>query len=225
MIKYVIFDMDGTLFDTEPYFERSWSETGERWGLVGMREMYYSQAAGRSIDIVKQLLKEIYGVDFDSECYFADRWVQFKCLVSNGVEEKPGCYELLTFLKKKGIRTALATSTPKDIAELYLYKSRIPEYLDAVVFGNEVERGKPHPDIFLEAGRRIGAVPEKTIVVGDSSFDMIGGHRAGMRPVMVIDHNPPSDEARPLCHAVHNSLFEVIDLVNNENKTNVGGVQ
>ena len=218
MVKYVIFDMDGTLFDTEPYFERSWSETGDRWGLKGMREMYYSLAAGRSIDIVKKLLKEIFGEDFDSEGYFADRWVQFRALVSNGVEEKPGCFELLRFLKGNGIKAALATSTPRDLAGLYLFKSDIPEYLDAVVFGNEVKRGKPYPDIFIEAGIRIGAVPEETLVVGDSSFDIIGGHSAGMRPVMVIDHNPPSEEAEPLCYAVYNSLFEVIDLIKNENE-------
>ena len=217
MIKYVIFDMDGTLFDTEPYFERSWSETGDRWGLKGMRERYYSLAAGRSIDIVKKLLKEIYGDDFDSEGYFAERWVQFRELVSNGVEEKPGCLELLGFLRKQGIKTALATSTPRDLAGLYLFKSDIPQYLDSVVFGNEVKRGKPHPDIFIEAGKRICAEPGETLVVGDSSFDMIGGHAAGMRPVMVIDHNPPSEEAKPLCYKVFDSLLQVIELIKKEN--------
>ena len=134
MIKYVIFDMDGTLFDTEPCFEKSWSETGDRWGLKGMREMYYPQVAGRSIDIIKQFLKSCYGESFDSEAYFAERWVQFRELVSNGVEEKRGCYELLRFLKEHGIKAALATSTPKDLASLYLYKSQIPDYLDGIVF-------------------------------------------------------------------------------------------
>lgn len=209
--------MDGTLFDTEPYFEKSWSETGEKWGLKGMREMYYSQAAGRSIDIVKQVLKTYYGDDFDSEGYFTERWVQFRDLVSNGVEEKAGCYELLSFLKENGIKTALATSTPENLASLYLFKSQIPNYLDAIVFGNEVKRGKPNPDIFIEAGRRIGADSSETVVVGDSSFDMIGGYRAGMRPVMVIDHNPPSEEAEKLCYKVYNSLFEVKELVKYEN--------
>ena len=220
MIKYVIFDMDGTLFDTEPYFERSWSETGDRWGLEGMREMYYPQIAGKSIELAKQLLRDINGAEFDSEGFFADRWTLFCSLVSNGVEEKAGCYELLAFLKENGIKTALATSTIRNIAISYLNKSKLPEYLDAIVFGDDVERGKPNPDIFLEAGRRIGATDDETLVVGDSSFDMIGGHRAGMRPVMVIDHNPPSEEAAPLCYRVLDSLFDVIELVKNENKMN-----
>ena len=218
MIKYVIFDMDGTLFNTEPYYEGSWSLTGDKWGLEGMREMYYSQAAGRGIESAKQLLKRCYGDDFDSEGFFEERWVMFRELVSNGVEEKSGCFELLSFLKENGIKTALATSTPLDLAKFYLYKSKIPEYLDSIVFGNEVERGKPHPDIFIEAGKRIGADVAETIVVGDSSFDMIGGHGADMRPVMVIDHNPPSEEAEKLCYKVYNSLFDVKELVKYENK-------
>ena len=217
MIKYVIFDMDGTLFDTEPYFEKSWSETGDRWGLEGMREMYYTQAAGRGIESAKRFLKKCYGEDFDSEGFFVERLALFRELVSNGVEEKSGCFELLSFLKGNGIKTALATSTPLDLAKLYIFKSKIPEYLDAIVFGNEVKRGKPHPDIFIEAGKRIEADPSETIVVGDSSFDMIGGHGAGMRPVMVIDHNPPNEEAEKICYKVYNSLFEVKELVKYEN--------
>ena len=173
---------------------------------------------GISGELARQLLQSINGDDFDSERFFAERWVQFRELVANGVEEKAGCYELLAFLKENGIKTALATSTTRELAVPYLYKSKLPEYLDAIVFGDEVERGKPNPDIFLEAGRRIGAKADEAFVVGDSSFDMIGGHRAGMRPVMVIDHNPPSDEARPLCHAIFNSLFEVIELIKKENE-------
>lgn len=209
--------MDGTLFDTEPYYEKSWSETGDRWGHAEMRDMYYSQVAGRSIDIVKQYLKECYGEDFDSEGYFADRWVQFRQLVSNGVEEKAGCFELLRFLKENGIKTALATSTPRDLAKLYLFKSDIPKYLDAIVFGNEVKRGKPFPDIFIEAGRRIGAAPEYTMVIGDSHNDIIGGNKAGMRACMVIDRIQPNEEIEPLCYAILNSLFEVVELIKKEN--------
>ena len=217
MIKYVIFDMDGTLFDTEPHFESTWSETGDRWGHPELRSVYFAEVAGRSIDIVKDYLKKRYGESFDPDAFFEDRWVLFKKSVSNGVVEKAGCYELLSYLKENGIKTALATSTPNDIAGLYLYKSKLPDYLDAIVFGNEVKRGKPNPDIFLEAGRRIGANAEETLVVGDSSFDMLGGHAAGMRPVMVIDRNPPSEEAAKVSYKVFNSLSEVKELIKCEN--------
>jgi HAD superfamily hydrolase (TIGR01509 family) len=130
---------------------------------------------------------------------------------------KPGCSELLEFLREQGIRIAIATSTVKNIAVPNIKRLGLYEKVDAVVCGDEVERGKPYPDIFLEAGMRIGAIPEETLVVGDSSFDIIGGYRAGMKPCMVIDHNPPDEDAKPLCYKVFDSLFEVIDLVVKEN--------
>lgn len=217
MIKYIIFDMDGTLFDTEPYYESTWSDTGDKWGHPELREIYSSEIAGRSVDIVKDYLKERYDEAFDPDAFFDERWVLFKQRVSEGVKEKNGCYELLSYLKENNIKAAMATSTSNDIASLYLYKSKLPDYLDSIVFGDEVKRGKPYPDIFLEAGKRIGAKADETLVVGDSSYDMLGGHAAGMRPVMVIDRNPPSEEAAKVCYKVLNSLFEVKELVKYEN--------
>ncbi len=217
MIKYVIFDKDGTLIDTEPFFYESWYTVGEKWGLEGMRENYYSNIAGKSVLISKKFLKDTYGEDFDSDGFMAERMAMVNQMLGADIEFKSGCLELLEFLRAQGIKTAIATSTTKEIAEPNVIRLGLSERVDAVVFGDEVRLGKPHPDIFLEAGRRIGAVPDETLVVGDSSFDIIGGFKAGMRPCMVIDHNPPSEEAMPLCYKIFNSLFEVIDLVKTEN--------
>ena len=139
-------------------------------------------------------------------------------LLGGDISFKSGCIELLDFLREQAIKIGIATSTAEDIAKPNVIRLGLADRVDAVVYGNEVKHGKPNPDIFLEAGRRIGADPKETLVVGDSSFDIIGGHRAGMIPCMVIDHNPPSEEAAPLCYAVYYSLFEVIDLIKKENE-------
>lgn len=217
MIKYVIFDKDGTLIDTEPLFYKSWYTVGEKWGFEGMRENYYSNIVGQSVERSIEFIRNTYGDGVDAEEYMRERMEMVVRLLDGDIAFKPGCIELLDFLKEQGIKIAVATSTEEKIASKNLKKLGLFDRIDAAVFGNEVEKGKPHPDIFLEAGRRIGADPKETIVVGDSSFDMIGGYRAGMRPVMVIDHNPPSDEARTICYKVFNSLFEVIDLIKKEN--------
>ncbi len=218
MIKYVIFDKDGTLIDTEPFFYESWYTVGEKWGLAGMRENYYPNIAGKSVSLSKKFMKETYGEDFDAEGFMTERMELVNKLLSGDISFKSGCIELLDFLRAQGIKIAIATSTVGAIAKPNIKRFGFYERVDAVVCGDEVKQGKPHPDIFLEAGRRIGAISEETLVVGDSSFDMIGGYRAGMRPVMVIDHNPPNEEAKPLCYAVYNSLFEVIDLIKKENE-------
>ncbi len=221
MIKYVIFDKDGTLIDTEPFFYKSWYTVGEKWGLSGMRENYYPNIAGKSVLISIKFLSETFGDELDSEGFMAERMDMVKTMLSGDISFKSGCIELLDYLREHGIKAAIATSTVKDIAEPNIERLGLSERVDAAVFGDDVKFGKPHPDIFLEAARRIGAVPEETIVVGDSSFDMIGGYRAGMRPVMVIDHNPPSEEAEPLCYKVFDSLFDVIDLIREENKIKI----
>jgi len=218
MVKYVIFDKDGTLIDTEPFFYESWYTVGDKWGLAGMRENYYPNIAGKSVLISIKFLSDTFGEEFDAECFMAERMDMVKKMLGGNINFKSGCIELLDFLRSQGIKIAIATSTTEAIAKPNIKRLGLYEKVDAVVFGDEVKLGKPHPDIFLEAGRRIGATPEETLVVGDSSFDIIGGHRAGMKPVMVIDHNPPSDEAKPLCYKVFDSLLEVIDLVKKENE-------
>lgn len=217
MIKYVIFDKDGTLIDTEPLFYKSWYTVGEKWKLPGMRENYYSNIAGKSVLLSIEFLKETFGEEFDAEGFMAERLALVNEMLAGDIEFKSGCLEILEFLRSHGIKIAIATSTARDIAEPNIKRLGLCGRIDAVVFGDEVKFGKPYPDIFLEAGRRIGAVPEETLVIGDASFDIIGGYRAGMRSCMVIDHNPPSDEARTICYRVFNSLFEVIDLVKKEN--------
>ena len=218
MIKYVIFDKDGTLLDTEPLFERSWIVTGEKWGLEGVRDNYYPNITGKGLNDIKLFIRETYGEDLDADAFLNERMALAYELLRGDIPFKRGCIEILDFLKAQGIKTAIATSTVADISINNLKRLGLFDRFDAVVTGDMVKRGKPAPDIFIESGRRIGAVPTETLVVGDSSFDMIGGARAGMIPVMVIDHHQPNEEAKRVCHAICNSLFEVIDLIKKENE-------
>lgn len=216
MIKYVIFDMDGTLLDTEPLFEKSWNDIGEKWGFEGIDKLY-CQIVGRSADTIIELLEKIYGKEKDCRKFFEERMQYFTTLVENGVPMKTGCIELLSFLKEQNISMALATSTPMYITGTNLKKTGIGEYLNAVVTSEMVERGKPAPDIFIEAGRRIGAKKEECIVCEDSYNGITAAHAAGMLPVMIPDILPPTEETDRLAYATCKSLFDVIDLIKKEN--------
>ncbi len=216
MIKYVIFDKDGTLLDTEPFFEGAWVKIGAKWGLPGTESNYFANIAGKSITKSIDFLRETYK-GIDAEAFMEERLQMVWKMMEEGIPLKEGCLEILDFLREQGIKIAIATSTHKDVSLRNLTNLGLTDKYDALVTGDMVSNGKPAPDIFLEAGRLIGADPAETIVVGDSSFDMIGGHRAGMRPVMVIDSGLPSEEAEPLCFAIYHSLYEVIDLIKREN--------
>lgn len=216
MIKYVIFDKDGTLLDTEPFFEGSWVQTGAKWGLPGTDTNYFDNIAGKSITKAIDFLRETYE-GIDAEAFMAERLEMVWKMMEGDIPLKEGCLEILDFLREQGIKIAIATSTTKARALKNLTKLNFTDKYNALVTGDMVSDGKPSPDIFLEAGRLIGADPSETIVVGDSPSDIVGGYRAGMRPVMVIDSNPPSEEVASLCYKICNSLFEVIDLIKQEN--------
>ena len=219
MIKYVIFDMDGTLIDTEPIFEKAWNEIGKKWGFDGIDKLY-CQIVGRSVDTIIELLERTYGTEKDCRAFFSERQQYFTTLIEHGVPFKPGCMELLRFLKANNIRTALATSTPMYIVEKNMRNTGIDEYIDEIVTSEMVVNGKPAPDIFLEAGKRIGAIKEECIVCEDSYNGIIAAHAAGMKPVMIPDMLPPTKKTDAMVYKTCSDLFEVMELIKEENKNN-----
>ena len=219
MIKYVIFDMDGTLIDTEPFYEQSWNETGKRWG-VEVRDMYAEYVCGRSIENVKNTLKERFGENFDSEGFMSERMTLYAQLAEKNLKLKAGCREILDFLREHGIPCAVATSTVSDLTYSNLDRVNIRQFFDAVVTGDMVKNGKPSPDIFLEAGRRIGAEAGECIVCEDSYSGIEAASNAKMKPVFIPDRRIPTEETDRLAYATVSSLFEVIELIKKENKIN-----
>jgi len=216
MIKYVIFDMDGTIFDTERLLGNSWIETGKAWGLDRVEEVY-AKVIGRNVKTAYAILREAYGEDFPSEKFFAERMVLFYSMIEKYVPIKKGASELLRFLRENGIKTAIATSSNKSLAVSNLEKTGMTELFDAVVSGDMVKRGKPDPEIFLKAAEKISAKPEETLVCEDSYTGIQAANEAGMMPVLVIDMLPPTSETDKLCFATCNDLCEVEKLIKKEN--------
>lgn len=217
MIKYAIFDMDGTLFDTEEMFERSWLITSEKYGLENADKVYEG-VAGAPAEVAKNLLRINYGDRVDPDAFFFERtMLTLEFFEAEGIPVKPGCFELLEFLHEQKIHCAVATSTPKRIAEKNIKTAGIYNYFDTIVTGDMVEHGKPAPDIFIEAGRRIGAVPSETIVCEDSINGLRGAYAAKMKPVFVFDRQIPDPDTRKMLFEECNSLLEIIHLVKREN--------
>lgn len=217
MINYVIFDMDGTLCDTEPLYREAWVNTLKDWNFPEP-ETVHPKIIGMGEGEVLDLLNQIGDAERDYSAIFKyrDEHYYYK-LIEKSIPLKAGCIEILEFLRDNGIKAAIATSTHSRTAHRNLKLAGIYDYFDAIVTGDMIERGKPAPDIFLKAGELMGADAAQTIVCEDSFNGIRGAHAANMKPVMVIDQLAPTDEIKQISYYIGDSLFDVIDLIKKEN--------
>lgn len=209
----VIFDLDGTLIDTEKYFKVFWRKAAAAFGY-SMSEEQALQLRSLGRPYAPALLREWFGPEFD---YLAVREVRRKMmkefLAERGVELKPGAKEALSRLKQRGFKVALATATPVERASRQLKETGIYEYFDEIVSAAGVERGKPAPDVYLAACRLLGEKPEDCVAVEDSPNGVRSAYDAGLRVIMVPDQTEPDEELKRLLYARVSSLLELPEAV------------
>lgn len=211
--RAVIFDLDGTLTDTEKYFQRAWAEAGARSGFALDRE---KTLALRSLGMpfVDGQLKEWFGESCRPAEIKAIAHSIFNSIAAeHGVYLKPGAKELLAWLKAKGVVIALATAGTTDRAEKQLRETGVIGYFDKIISANMVARGKPAPDTYLHACNVLGVRPEEAIAVEDSPNGVKSAYAAGCRVIMVPDQTEPDEEIKPMLYACVNSLGDIIDLM------------
>ena len=214
MIKAVIFDMDGTLIDTEKYYRICWPKAMAHFGY----EMTDEQALTmRSLGqpYAPEHLKEMFqDPDLDYPAIRAYRKeIMEEYLKKNGIEIKKGAIELLTFLKEKNIQRAIATATDTRRAERYLKEIGLYEYFDQIICATMVTHGKPAPDIYEFACERLGLQPKECMAVEDSPNGVESAYRAGCQVVMVPDQTRPDHELEKKLLACVDSLDEIEKLL------------
>ena len=122
---------------------------------------------------------------------------------------KRGLREMLAFCRANGIRTAVASSSPRHVVEHNLTAAAIRDSFDAITTGDEVEHSKPAPDIFLLAASRIGIEPESCCVFEDAFSGICGAVAAGMGAVLIPDQVAPTDEIRAICRVCPDLLAAI----------------
>jgi HAD superfamily hydrolase (TIGR01509 family) len=204
----VVFDMDGTLLDTELVFRSIVYEVAGGLGYE-MRDDVHLRMVGASHERTSQLLAEAYGVAFPYTLFDEQCRAIMHERMEHEVPVKSGVPEMLAELRARRIPMAVATSSRANHAYGHLGKAGLTELFDTIVTRDDVEHPKPHPEPFLLAARRLGVDPAACLAVEDSHSGVRAAHAAGMQTVMVPDLVHPSDEIAALCVAVMESLHHL----------------
>ncbi len=218
MVSGIIFDMDGVLIDSERQSNEGWLWAAGQLG-VDMPMWLIDSFKGAPAELCCKSFDDYYKgvIDYWEAKELRTQHV-YKIRETEGIPVKKGVKDIFEYIRNNGLNCAVATSTRRESAEKTLHEIGVWDYLDAVVYGDEVEHGKPEPDIFLRAAKAIGVNPSEAVVVEDSINGIKAGYAADMRVVHIPDTIAIDDDIRKLTYMVCADLNGLIDVVESINK-------
>ena len=206
-----IFDMDGTLFGTEQIaidaLQAAFAEHGVEVAPQSLQTVI-GRAGKESRELLSRLLPAGVGID---ELLERGRDFIEARIAAEGIPIKPGVVELLAYLRHRGVAMGLATSTRGATALGNLRRANLVGYFRTVIGGDQVEKQKPHPDVYLRALAELGVAPDDAIAVEDSDFGIQAASAAGLRVVHVPDVKRIEARTKALVHREYATLRELLD--------------
>lgn len=216
MIKAVIFDMDGTVIDTEPMSYRAWKEALLENGYRADETMLMEHVGITSLSAMK-LFRQTLGDDFPYwEVRKDARRIRAGIIEQTGVPVKKGFAQLCAELDRRHIKKIIATSTAHDEAVEVLKIAGIYECFDSIIGGDEITEGKPDPEIFLKAQAISGAEKQECLIIEDSNNGIRAAYASGIRCVFIPDMKDCEAELNSCYFAKVARLDEVADFLKND---------
>lgn len=212
-VAAVVFDMDGLMLDTEILYQRAWQQAAIDLGYDYDDAFYLQTCVGRTVETCEAALTERFP-DFPLPAFRA-RWQGLwrQEVEQRGIPLKPGLLELLAFLDRQRIPFAVATSSDRAYTTFTLAAAGLQDRFGCIITGDQISNGKPAPDIYLEAARRLGASPPVCVALEDSDAGAQAAAAAGMTVLLIPDLKPPAPLAIQSAYSVLASLHEALDLL------------
>lgn len=208
-IEAIIFDMDGLMLDTERLARRAWTRAMHDFSYE-LPDEAYQQMIGRNRRDKTGIFTKAFSSNFPLEKVGKQKDQYLFELLESDIPLKPGLMPLLQYLETTSLKIAVASSTLKDEVVRRLHRLDLFDRFDAVVGGDEVVRGKPHPEIFLHAAAQLETDPTRCLVLEDSEAGAQAASSAGMEVWIVPDVKEPSAEILTLVGNKFDSLHGVL---------------
>ncbi|MFD4411071.1 HAD family hydrolase [Streptomyces sp. NPDC058251] len=191
----VIFDLDGTLVDSEPNYFEAGRQTLAEQGITDFTWSDHEGYVGISTQETLALLKERYGLAVPLDSLLADTNRRYLELARAATPVYPEMRKFVELLAAEGVPMAVASGSSPEAIEAILAGTGLSTHLRTVVSADEVAHGKPAPDVFLEAARRLGAAPADCVVLEDAAPGAAAAHAAGMRCIAIPYVAAQADDA------------------------------
>lgn len=202
MIEAVIFDVDGVLVDSYAAHFESWKRLGRETGVTLTEEQFAESFGLRSRDVVRQWKVSDTSISIsaggngdkgmrpltDTEVQRLDRRKEkiFREILEKDFPGMDGALELIEALAAEGMKIAVGSSAPKENVDLVLDRLGVRDHVQTIVTGEDVQRGKPDPQVFLLAAVRLGVRPDRCVVIEDAVPGIEAARSAGMKAVALV---------------------------------------
>ena len=189
MSKAVIWDMDGVIADTGPYHFKAWQEVFHIRGINFTEENFQRYFGQRNDTIIRNVLGEDLSPS-EVDAIAGEKERNYRQRVSRHIKPLPGAIKLLKSLSEHGFKVALASSAPMENIQLVTQGLGINNHFHSIVSGRDVSEGKPSPQGFLLAAKKLGISPQNCIIIEDAVAGVTAAKRAGMRCIAVTNTHP-----------------------------------
>ena len=196
MIKGVIYDLDGLMVNSEPLHVKTWEILLKKYScdFNSIPEEIYKTYIGKRVIEIAEKIRTYFKINEPLEIFYRKRIETFMNLASAELKEMPGLYTSLDLFKKNNFKIGLASSGAKEYIDLILDKFKIRNYFDVIITGDCVTKGKPNPEPYLIASKKLGLNPKECVVLEDAENGILSAKSAGCKCIGVIGYDFPKQD-------------------------------